>query len=99
MERGISKNSNTDVLSAPGKKTGEDKQLQVNTDEGADISRVQPRNLKGRPSTALASDAAAGLGFDSKIHKAFFYNNDMSRPKIFLNLIESKIDLKQVKKR
>ena len=59
----------------------------------------KPALTVARPSTALASDPQAGLGFKTKIHKAYFYNNDASRPKIFLNLIENKIDLKMVKKR
>lgn len=50
-------------------------------------------------STARADDPVAGLGFETQQHKAYLYNNDPNRPKVFLNILQNKINLKLVKKR
>jgi hypothetical protein len=44
-------------------------------------------------------DPVAGLGFETQIHKTFYFNQDPNRPKIFLNILDNKIDLKLLKKR
>ena len=74
------------------------KRVSIETDDEVCYSTYQTVKRKNT-STAEADDPVAGLGFENRMHKAFFYNNDPKRPKIFTNIAYNGIDLKFSRKR
>lgn len=82
---------------AAGKKSAASRFLET-TQKELERRCTSTQGHKKETSTAETDDPVAGLGFQTRVNRAFLFNGDPKRPKIFLNILENKIDLKMIKK-